>query len=357
MKLNAIMTKSSGYKKRDLKSINAELQAFANKLIANYPQEYTDVLCNNYSAIRPVNGKSALFNKYDVVKGVKLTDRNRSVDFKEMEQMTATILFKHIDSTKYYRIKSGLLGTRDTVLSPDSFNGKKAAERKEKRNELSSFQSAINTFTSDNTLKGGSKLNFIMSPELYEYAYQGATQNEKDEWIYVIGFTPKKKKGKYAGTLYISQKDYAVVRTDYALGEGKTLGGVNLKFLFGVKQSENVSRGTLIFKERDDESGYYLKYGSLETGSYIYINRPLKLIEITEGEKDKVAFDIKTEADMLDKEEYFIMSQSEAGDAEFDAVKEHDFDYIHLDTYDPNTWKEYTTIEPVQEMKRFKTIE
>src|SRR5690606_24151647 len=137
---NLKMTESSGYKKRDLKPINNELRAFAEKFMERSPRQYADVLCNNYTAIREVNGKSWLIPKYDVVKAVKLKDRKRSVDFKEMQRTTAEILFKHLDSTKYYRIKSGLFGTRDTILSPGTFNGKKAKEEKAKRSELSSFR-------------------------------------------------------------------------------------------------------------------------------------------------------------------------------------------------------------------------
>ena len=127
------------------------------------------------------------------------------------------------------------------------------------------------------SLVNNTELDFVMNQAIYEYTYEGLTQTQDNEWVYIINFAPKKRKAKYTGTLYVSVKDYAVVRADYTLGKGKTLGGVNLKFLLGVKQSENVSRGTIIFKERENEEGYYLQYASRETGSYIYINRQLKL--------------------------------------------------------------------------------
>jgi hypothetical protein len=135
------------------------------------------------------------------------------------------------------------------------------------------------------------------------------------------------------------------------------LGGVNLKFLLGVKQSENVGKGTLIFKERAEGGGYYLQYASVKTGEYTYINRPLKFIEITNVEKDVVAFELKVEANTQKKQEYFNMSRSEISQSEFDAVKEKDFKYLQLDSYNPNIWKEYTAIEPLEEMKKFKATE
>jgi hypothetical protein len=357
VKLNVEMTKSTGYKKRDLKGSNAELKAFTSNLISHPPQQFTDILCNYYTAQKTINDKSFTHSKLEVVKAVKLKDKNRSVDFKELQQKASEIVFKHLDTTKYYRIKSGLFGTRDTVLHGNSFNSKKERENNAKKSAIKTAKNDVTSFMTSSSLLYNSKFDFINKQELYEYVYAGATQSDKDEWVYVINFKPRKSAAKYAGTLYVAEKDFAVVRVDYTLGEGKKLGGVNLKFLLGIKQSENVSSGTVIYKERVGEPGYYLHYASEETGSYIYINRPLKFIEMTDGEKDQVAFDIKLEANMLDKEEYFVMSSSEIAESVFDAAQEAEFNYIHLDSYDPNTWKEYSTIAPLEEMKQFRSVE
>ena len=34
--------------------------------------------------------------------------------------------------------------------------------------------------------------------------------------------------------------------------------------------------------------------------------------------------------------------------------KEEDFKFINLKTYDPKIWKDYSAIEPLEEMKEFK---
>ena len=357
IKLKVEMTKSTGYKKRDLKGSNAELQAFTSQLVSHPAQEFTDMLCNYYTAQKTVNDKSFIHSKLEVVKAVKLKDKNRSVDFKELQEAASKIVFKHLDTTKYYRIKSGLFGTRDTVLHGNSFNSKKERENNAKKSAITTAKYDVTSFMTSSSIMHNSKFDFINKQELYEYIYAGATQSDKDEWVYVINFKPRKSAAKYAGTLYVAEKDFAVVRADYTLGEGKKLGGVNLKFLLGIKQSENLSRGTVIYKEREGEPGYYLQYASEETGSYIYVNRPLKFIEITEGDKDEVAFDIKVEANMLDKQEYFVISHTASTESAFDDAKESEFNYIQLDGYDPNIWKDYTTIEPLQEMKQFKTVE
>jgi hypothetical protein len=304
-----------------------------------------------------VKDKQGVMSKYEVVKAIQLKDKSRGIDLNELEKMASGILFKHLDASKYYRIKSGLLGTRDTVVANGAFYEDHQTRKyaKNKRN-LNEAKTKINFFTWNNSLQNP-KCEFINNQELYDYAYVGTTEAGNNESVLIIKFSPKKRKGKYAGTLYVSEKDYAVVRAEYVLGEGKTLGGVNLKFLLGIKQSDNVSRGTLIFKETAPGKGYYLQYGSMETGQYVYINRPLKFKEIAEGDKHEVAFDLKVEANVTEKEEYFIMSKNAIDMAEFDQVKESDFEYIQTDNYDPKVWKEYSGIEPLEEMKHFKSVE
>jgi hypothetical protein len=54
-----------------------------------------------------------------------------------------------------------------------------------------------------------------------------------------------KSKAKYLGKLYISETDYAVLRTEYTLDEGEKLNNFNMKFLLGIKASQNISKGTI----------------------------------------------------------------------------------------------------------------
>jgi len=349
-KLNVEITKSTGYTKEALKSTNNQLQAFTGNLISHPPKEFREMICNYYSTLKTDKGKSWTYGKYDIVKGIKLKDKNRAVSVDEMQEKATGILFKHLDTTKYYRIKSGLFGSRDTIPIGRGANkkGKKVTKSDATlaKNELFSFMTNHN-FTNPN------ELDFVTKPNLYDYFYEGAVQSGS-QYVYVLKFTPKKSKAKYTGTLYISDTDYAVLKADYQLADGKTLGGVNLKFLLGVKQSENLSKGTLIFKERAAGAGYFLQYASVTTGEYMYLNRPLKFIEINKEEKDVVAFEIKVETNVQTKQEYYNMSQSAISESEFEAAKEKEFTYVQLDSYDPKIWKEYSTIEPLEEMKKFK---
>lgn len=359
--LKAEMTSAEGYTKKQLTDANTELKVFTNELISHPPQEFTDMLCNYYMASKMYKEKLYPVTKFNVIKAIQLKDRSRGVDLNEMEKMASGILFKHLDTHKYYRIKSGLLGTRDTVIANGAFYESKkyrvnTIQEDAVKKKLNLAKNKVTSFVNKSNLQS-TKFDFITLQEFYDYSFAGTTQSENNTSVYIIKFSPKKRKGKYTGTLYVSEKDYAVIRADYTLGEGKKLGGVNLKFLFGVKQSENLSRGTLIFKEKKSGEGYNLQYGSVTTGQYVYVNRPLKFLEIAQDDKHYVAFDLKVEANVEEKEEYFMMAQEEITEADFDKVTDSDFEYMQLSNYNPAIWKEYGGIEPMEEMKKFKTIE
>lgn len=353
-KLDIEITKSTGFSKKALKEANADVASFTSKLMSNPPQEFTDVLANYYSGTVTGKEKPVFTNKLEVVKATKLKDENRAVSIDNMEKMAANIFLKHLDTTKYYRIKSGWFGSRDTISLRKDYNKKK--KKKEKRTELGSAKSNLYTTLAENDVLG-SRLNFANQTDLYEYTYEGAIYSAQNEFAYVIGFKPKKSKAKYTGKLYISEKDFAVLRADYNLAKGKTLGGLNVKWLLGIKASENVSNGTVIYKQNASGKGYHLQYASSETGQYFYLNRPLKFIELTDEDKDVVAVDIKVEGNMTEKVEFLNITQANIETSALEEVKEKEFEYIKLKRYDPKIWKDYTAIEPLEEMKQFKVVE
>ncbi|ESU25753.1 hypothetical protein FSS13T_15440 [Flavobacterium saliperosum S13] len=356
IKFDIEFTKSTGFTKKGLEAVNREVNAFTSKLISHPPKEFKDLLCNYYTNTKMKDNKPLFHTKLDVVKATLLKDEDRSVDLDDMQQVAENIFLKHLDSTKYYRVKSGLFGSRDTISLKKSFNEKKN-KNKNITPKLTSSKTGLTVFMFENNFSQSGKLDFVNKPELYKYTYEGKTYNDKDEFMYVLSFEPRKSKAKYNGKLYVSETDYAVVRCDYALAEGETVSGFNMKLLLGVKASENISKGTLIYKKNTDNKGYYLQYASVETGQYIYLNRPLKFIELTDSEKDVVAFDLKVEGNTADKKEFLTISKSEINETAFDNVKEEDFNYILLKRYDSKIWKDFVSIEPLEEMKQFKVAE
>ncbi len=346
-KMDIEITKSTGFSKKGLSEANSELGAFTKKMIAHPPLSFTDMLCNYYV---PSNSGT----KLNVVKATKLLDENRGTSVDQIEKKLTTTMLKHLDTTKYYRIKSGWIGSRDTVSLRKDYKKK---DKKLPNNELTSVKGKLTSFLMENSFLEGSKLNFVTEPELYEYAYEGATFLDDDNLVYVVKFTPKKNKAKYTGKLYVSADDFAVIRTDYTLGKGKTEGGINLKWVLGIKASENVSNGTTMYRQNPGGEGYYLQYAAIESGQYFYVHRPLKFIELTDEDKDVVAFDIKVEGNMREKTEYLNISRTEAGESDLANVTEDDFKYQFLKKYDPSIWAAHSAIEPLEEMKRFNVVE
>lgn len=163
--------------------------------------------------------KQILFSKLDVVKATKLKDENRSANVDDLQQAATKMLLKHLDSTKYYRIKSGLFGSRDTLSLRRDFYKKK--QKKSNKNQISSSKTSLEAFISKNNFLQNNKLDFVTQYELYEYEYEGAIYSSENEFIYVLKFKPRKSKTKYTGKLYVSEADYAVVRADFTLAEKK----------------------------------------------------------------------------------------------------------------------------------------
>jgi hypothetical protein len=86
----------------------------------------------------------------------------------------------------------------------------------------------------------------------------------------------------YVGKLYISETDYAVLRTDYVLDEGEKH-NFNMKFLLGIKVSENV-KGTIIYKKEPKTTTTTCSM-PLQKLEITLSQSPIKTYRINYGEK------------------------------------------------------------------------
>ena len=283
------INKSTGFSKQALSKVNNDLQSFSTKLISQPPVSFTDILCNYYSVKTKKADKFVFTSKLDVLKATILKNEGESTSLDDLEKTAKNLMLQHLDTTKYYRFKSGLIGSRDTISLRKDFNNKKTTKEKEIKNQLTAAKTNLNSFMYENNFLNNKRFDFIQKPELYDYTYEGTTYTNQNEFAYVLTFKPRKRKAMYVGKLYISETDYAVLRADYVLDDGEKLSNFNMKLLLGIKVSENVSKGTIIYKKRAEDDNYYMQYATTESGNYFYLNRPLKLIELTSGEKDVLA--------------------------------------------------------------------
>ena len=119
------INKSTGFTKQALNKVNTDLKAFSKQLISHPPQEFTDILCNYYS-VKTKKGDKFLFNsKLNILKATVLKNEGRSSSVDDLEKTALNMMLQHLDSTKYYRAKSGLFGSRDTISLRKDFNKKK----------------------------------------------------------------------------------------------------------------------------------------------------------------------------------------------------------------------------------------
>ncbi|MBB1194441.1 carboxypeptidase-like regulatory domain-containing protein [Flavobacterium sp. SOK18b] len=349
------VNQSTGFSKQALKKVNNDIQSFTNTLIASPPKEYTDMLCNLYTNTIKKDNKSFESHKMNVLKATVLKNEGSATSSEELKQIGIKTMLKHLDSTKYYRIKSGLIGSRDTISLRKDFNKKKIKSKSaDKSTLLTTTKYNLTQFIQNNNLGTSSEHDFINNPDLYRYKFEGTTFTEDNDYAFVLTFSPKKSKAKYTGKLYINESDYAVLRAEYQLDEGEKLNNVNLKWLLGIKVAQNNNKGILMYRKKSDEKNYYLHYASEENGNYFYVNRPLKFIEITKEDKDILSLDIKFEGNATTKTEFLNLSHSLVTDTDVTKVVENEFKLIAIKSYDPKIWKGYHAIEPLAELKRFR---
>jgi hypothetical protein len=115
-----------------------------------------------------------------------------------------------------------------------------------------------------------------------------------------------------------------------------------------------VRRGTIIY-QKNTENKYQPQYIKYEEGRYFYVSRPLKFIE-NSPRRNKTSFDFTIEGNIITKEEVLLTSSSKISTELYDNLKQEKIvPYIKLNKYDPTIWGKDQTLEPLEEMKQFKT--
>jgi hypothetical protein len=127
--------KSTGFTKTGLSQVNTDLKALSRQLISNPPKEFTDVLCNYYSTKIEKNDTPEVISEMHVLKATKLKNEGRSTSLDELEKIATKTMLQHLDSTKYYRLKSGFFGSRDTISLRKDFHKKRKNDDPKEQND------------------------------------------------------------------------------------------------------------------------------------------------------------------------------------------------------------------------------
>lgn len=348
--------KSTGFTKKQLKESNQEIKSLVETFKKYPPIEFSDVLGDLYISSE---GKS----KFDAKKATRLFDANRSYSKEKLEEKAENIFLKHLDTTKNYKVSSGwfTLSSEKKKQKQQEKNSKIISEAKTdtikvKAESYSGISSEITRTLNKHNFNHKNSFDFVQQTDLYEYTYVEATYLDQ-QLVYVLNFKPKKNRAKYEGTLYISDVDYAIIRADYKYAKGKRGEGINLKLVLGVKFFQDKTQGVVIYKKNDTNPYYYPHYISYEEGSSIYVHRPFKFKEETKGKKDVLKLDVIVDGTMIEKTELLNLQNTSINQEDFNTANDTKPNYIEIKQYDPNIWKGYNIIEPLEEMKRFEAVE
>jgi len=286
-------------------------------------------------------------SKIVVNKATQLLDSKNDFSIEQIQEKSQNIILKYLDTTKTYKLKSGLFKIEDSL----SLKDENSEEENKKEYEVTSLNEETRSFLNRSQFYKNSFLNSLLSFDLYEYTYKDLAYNN-NELTHVINFKPKKSKAIYTGQLFISDDTYAITRVDYKYYKNRHGTKVNLKLILGVKYIENLSKGKLIF-EKDSSNIYHPKYLKHTTGSYFYVNRDLKFIENSRA-RNKVSFSFKIEGDNRNKVELLFTANNKLGLQSFEAIKQKKkAPYQQLSRFEKSIWKNEETLEPSKEMKTF----
>lgn len=343
-RFEAKVTRASGMKKRQHEGVNKSLDSLTKTIINSntvYFQDYLgDLMIKNKNEA-----------KINVHKATSLVDNSKNFSLDNVQTKAQDLILKYLDTTLTYKLKTGIIKVEDSLSlkSNDSDNDfDEVFDVKNLKGETHGLLHDAQTYD-DSFMKK------IVNPDLYKYEFIDVT-GFNGELVYIIGFKPRRAKAKYAGKLYVTDETFAVIKLDYDFGKGKRGEKFNLKLLLGIKYVENINNGTIIYQKNVDGT-YSPKYINQEEGRYFYVNRPLKFIENSK-ERNKVAFNFVIEGSARFKQELFIMDKTNLDNSKFASFTEpEDVPYQTLKQYDPSIWKAYNAIEPLEEMKRFKSSE
>ena len=346
--LNFDIDKASGLRKSKLEGANKSLDSLAREIKRSNMVQFTDYLGNYYY-------KDSDNRKLKVDKATVLMDKKKDFSPEGVQKKGSEIILKYLDPNKSYKIKSGWFKMEDSLSLSEEFKDQKEEMENQTldveylNNELSGQIAKANLGTSENFIRG------ILDRKYYDFELLDITFYMND-MVYVVKFLPRKSSAKYSGTHYISSTDYGILRTDYQFAEGKRGQNVNLKLLLGIKFIENISKGTMIFN-KNDQGAYQLKYAYSDKGGYIYLHRPIKFIE-NSSDRNKVSFDVLFEGNMSEKLELLVVNSKPLSESNYNSIKQVEkTPYQELKSYDPSYWSDYNVLEPVAEMKQFKSIE
>jgi len=349
-----------------MKSTIDELnKPFLDSILRSVPKRddfYNEMLCELYGNYE--QGKQ----KIDIIKACNLYDESTSLDLDKLEERFNDIIKKNVKPNSYFKIKSGIFGTKVDAdemglveAEKDSAALKKELEERKKREasrkshfatrKKSELMSQLKNliFMEDtplNVIEKSGRYRFT----LQEYTYLG------DEPVYVLDFEPKRG-ADYRGRMYVNMDDFAIIRIDY--DNVKPLRSIKL---LGISFKEHIAQGKMIFSKGENDK-YNLRFYEKIEGTQAGIRRPLKIIEknkIVKGKNRQNELYVKIDMGVtsVNKYEIVVFDAEPLTSGQYSSFTEKSNVTVKkLKKYDPEFWKGYNIIEPNQAIRDFTATE
>ena len=361
---NNILKNKVDVKETSIEELN---QNFIDSILMNMPKQtsdFTEILGDLYTAKTNESGE-----KFNIIKAAHLYNKNNELSFEAIEKKLNTILKKHVKRDSYFKIKSGLFGTKQDIDS-SFFEGekkekneteafleeKRKQEEARKNNFLKYRKQSIVNLEKSSFIHEDSHLNFLEKSrkydfELLDYVYLN------DNLVYKLTFSPKRS-ADYKGIIYINTDDFAIIRVDF-----ENVKSLKTFRLLGISYNENIHRGTFIYSKDNTTNSYNLKYAESENGSEFGVKRPLKIIEKNKNTKgrrkqNEISMDVHFIISNIQKKELVFFENTSITEVVFNAFTEKaDVKATYLPKYNPDFWKGYNIIEPNQAITNFKSTD
>lgn len=332
--------KTSHVKKKQLLDANNSLKAMSNTIMSSNFVHFTDFI----GELSILDNDST---KLQVDKATQIINAKKDFSLENIQERAQSVVLKYLDTTLTYKLKTGMFKIEDSLSLASEDNH----QEDKQEFEIKELKGKANNMLNDTRPNPKSLLRKILDADYYSYSLQNVTFYN-DEMVYTIQFKPKRAKAKYAGTLYIEDDSYGVLKADYSYSKGKRGSKINLRLILGVKYIEKISSGTIIFK-KNENNWFEPRYIRHEEGHYFYINRPLKFIE-NSSVRNKTLFNFKIEGIAKHKEELLLTSTTEISIADFNTINEVKIiPYDKQRKYDATIWRGSETLAPTEELKTF----
>ena len=336
------LIKASLDKKATLKDINKEFEALSKKTKNKTSKDFFEAYGSLY--------KQDKVSKLSIEKAIQLKNREKDVSGEEVNNKLIEVIKKYLEPDATYKVRSGIIPISDSLKfdTPEK-EIKNDAKTSHMRSEITSLSNSLNKFYINEDL------DFLTEFKRYTYTLEGyATIN--DETIYIIDFKPAKGSAEFYGKIYVNAFDFAVVKLDYNLVDGKTAHNINLKLLLGVKMREDHNKVIATFS-KNDGGLYALNFVKEQKRVYGYMNRSMKFTKNKVDKKEEtkmIKADILAEYETNTTKELFFVDTKPVNNEEFGKVVEKEkYNINYISKYDPAIWKDYNILAPVEAIKNY----